>query len=157
MGYTSRLTNGSLELPRRPVVQRWGVFTEATASDFTAMIELLAECDRELGHEHPETLALRSVLAYRLGEAGDPAGAAEALAELLADRLRVLGPDHPETLATRHNLAYFRGEAGDPVGAAEAFAELLTDRLRVLGLNHPHILTTSYNLTYWGGRSPELA
>jgi hypothetical protein len=155
MVYTSLLASDSLEL--LPLVQRGGSITEATAPKFTAMIELLGECERELGHEHPETLILRSAIAYRLGEAGDPVGAAEAFAELLTDRLRVLGPDHPDTLTTRHNLAHFRGEAGDPAGAAEAFAELLTDRLRVLGLNHPHILTTSHNLTYWGARSRELA
>jgi hypothetical protein len=77
VGYTSRLTGDSLELPIRPVVQRGG-FTDATASDFTVLTELLAECNRELGREHPETLALGSAIAYLLGEAGDPVGAAEA-------------------------------------------------------------------------------
>ncbi|MFD0742679.1 tetratricopeptide repeat protein [Phytohabitans flavus] len=46
------------------------------------------------------------------GEAGDAAGAAEALDEVLADRLRVLGPDHPDTLTTRNSLAYWRGKRG---------------------------------------------
>src|SRR5918997_754092 len=142
MVYTSRLTSDSLELPRRPQVQRWGTIAEAAALEFIAMIELLAECDRELGHEHPETLTLRSAIAYRQGAAGDPVGAAEALAELLADRERVLGPDHPDTLTPRRGLAYCQGAAGDPVGAAEALAELLTDRLRVLGPDHPDTLTT---------------
>ncbi|WP_461123923.1 tetratricopeptide repeat protein [Saccharothrix stipae] len=55
----------------------------------------------------------RSNLARWRGEAGDPAGAAEAFAELLADRLRVGGPDHPDTLAARNNLAYWRKQAVD--------------------------------------------
>jgi hypothetical protein len=77
-----------------------------------------------------------------MGEAGDAAGAAEALRELLADRQRVLGPDHPDTLVTRHNLARWMGEAGDAAGAAEALRELLADRQRVLGPDHPDTLTS---------------
>ena len=157
MVYTVQLASDSLELPRWPPVQRPGSMTDATALRFAAAIKLLRKCECDLGHTHPETLTLRSAIAYRLGDDGDPVGAAEAFAELLNDRLRVLGPNHPDTLATRHNLAYFRGEAGDPAGAAEAFAELLTDQLRALGLNHPHILTTCHNLTYWGARCREPA
>jgi hypothetical protein len=44
-------------------------------------------------------LGTRSKLAQWRGEAGDPAGAAEAYEALLTDRLRVLGPDHPDTLS----------------------------------------------------------
>ena len=61
--------------------------------------ELLADCLRLLGPDHPHTLTARGNLAYWRGEAGDAAGAAAAYLELLADRLRVLGPGHRDTLA----------------------------------------------------------
>ncbi|WP_245950047.1 tetratricopeptide repeat protein [Saccharothrix carnea] len=112
---------------------------------------------RHLGPDHPDTRATRGNLARWRGEAGDPAGAAQALVELLTDRLRVLGPDHPVTLTTRGNLARWRGEAGDPAGAAQALVELLTDHLRVLGPDHPATLTTRHNLAYWRGEAGDPA
>ncbi|WP_234374945.1 tetratricopeptide repeat protein, partial [Streptomyces sp. NRRL WC-3605] len=65
------------------------------------MEELLADRQRVLGPEHPDTLSTRFYLARWRGEAGDAAGAVTALEELLADRQRVLGPEHPDTLSTR--------------------------------------------------------
>ncbi|MGW7106547.1 tetratricopeptide repeat protein [Streptomyces xanthophaeus] len=107
---------------------------------------LLADCLRVLGPDHPDTLTTRHNLAQWSGMARDPAGAAAAVAALLPDRVRVLGADHPDTLTTRNELADWRGEAGDPAGAAAAFAELLPDRVRVLGADHPDTLTTRHNL-----------
>ncbi len=62
---------------------------------------------RVLGPEHPSTLTARANLAYWLGEAGQPAQAADQYRGLLDDRLRVLGPDHPSTHAARANLDYW--------------------------------------------------
>ncbi|MEU8326264.1 tetratricopeptide repeat protein [Nonomuraea sp. NPDC048881] len=107
---------------------------------------LHATCLRDLGPDHPDTLAIRGNLAGWRGRAGDAAGAAAAFAELLTDMERVLGPDHPDTLATRANLAGSRGQAGDVAGAAAAFAELLTDMERVLGPDHPATLATRHNV-----------
>jgi hypothetical protein len=129
-----------------------GLLTAATAADR----QLLDDCLRVLGPDHPATLTARANLAFWRGEAGDPAGAATDFAELLDDRLRVLGPDHPATLTARGNLARCRGEAGDPAGAATALTELLDDCVRVLGPDHPATLTARHNLAYWrgGGRGP---
>ncbi|MEV4310352.1 tetratricopeptide repeat protein [Nonomuraea sp. NPDC049624] len=107
---------------------------------------LHATCLRDLGPDHPDTLAIRGNVAGWRGRAGDVAGAAAALAELLTDMERVLGPDHPATLATRTNLAGSRGQAGDVAGAAAAFAELLTDMERVLGPDHPDTLAARHNV-----------
>ena len=98
MVYTVQLASDSLELPRRPPVQQPGDVTDATALKFVAAIELLSKCECDLGHTHPETLTLRSAIAYRRGDDGDPVGAAEAFAVATNDRLRVLGPDHPDRL-----------------------------------------------------------
>lgn len=59
------------------------------------MEQLLTDYLRVLGPDHPETLDTRHTLAYRFGEAGDPAGAAIALEQLLTDYLRVLGLTTP--------------------------------------------------------------
>jgi hypothetical protein len=72
--------------------------------------------ERVLGPEHPDTLATRSSLAYRTGQAGDAAAARDQLAVLLPMRERVLGPEHPDTLATRSSLAYWTQKAGDAAG-----------------------------------------
>ncbi|MFT4217311.1 MAG: tetratricopeptide repeat protein, partial [Micropruina sp.] len=69
----------------------------------------LADYERILGPEHPNTLTTRHNLAAWRGEAGDATGAVTAFAELLPIQERVLGPEHPNTLTTRHNLAAWRG------------------------------------------------
>jgi Tetratricopeptide repeat len=66
-----------------------------------------------LGPDHPETLIARGNLAYLLGEAGQPAQAADQYRDLLTDCLRVLGPDHLGTLTTRANLARWQDARGD--------------------------------------------
>ncbi|MET7396444.1 tetratricopeptide repeat protein [Dactylosporangium sp. NPDC005572] len=125
----------------------------AAVAHFT---QLVTDCLRVLGPDHPDTLAARSHLAWRRRETGDAAGAAQDAQLLLGDRLRVLGPDHPDTLTTRNTLAYCRGETGDPAGAAAAFAELLADRSRVLGPEHPDTMHTRSNLAWWRGEAGDL-
>ncbi|WP_432844224.1 tetratricopeptide repeat protein [Dactylosporangium sp. CA-092794] len=123
----------------------------------TAYQQLLTDCLRVLGPDHPDTLTARGSLASRRAEAGDLAGAIDAYQQLLTDYLRALGPDHPDTLTARNNLAYWRAQAGDPVGAASATEELLADRLRVNGPDHPHTLVTQNNLAYWRGQAGDPA
>jgi hypothetical protein len=61
-----------------------------------------------MGPDHPETLIARANLARWLGEAGQPAQAAEQLRGLLPDFLRILGSDHPHTLTARTHLDYWQ-------------------------------------------------
>jgi hypothetical protein len=108
---------------------------------------------RELGPDHPTTLASRYEVAYWQGEAGDRAGAATAMKDLLADYLRALGSDHPDTMKTRLELVRSRGETGDLAGAAAGMEEVLRDRLRVLGPDHADTLKSRHELAYWRGRA----
>ena len=72
---------------------------------------LLADRERVLGPDHPDTLASRDNLAAY--QAAGRLGEAIPLHErTLADRERVLGPDHPDTLTTRNNLAAAYRAAG---------------------------------------------
>jgi hypothetical protein len=112
---------------------------------------------RHLGPDHPDTLAVRAILAHCCGAAGDAAGAAAAYEDLVADFLRVLGPDRPHTLAARDNLALWRGEAGDAVGAAAAYEDLLADYLRVVGPDHPYTLAVSSGLADMRGAAGDAA
>jgi hypothetical protein len=123
----------------------------------TAFQQLLADCLRALGPEHPDTLTARGDLADWRGEVGDAAGAASAFEQLLEDRLRVLGPDHPQTLATRSDLARWRGQVGDAAGAVIAFQQLLDDYLRVLGPDQTRTLATRNNVAHWRGKAGDAA
>jgi tetratricopeptide (TPR) repeat protein len=114
-----------------------------------ALERALAIAQAQLGSDHPDTLAARAGLAYILGEAGQPAQAADQYRDLFNDYLRVLGPDHPNTIITHGNLAYMLGEAGQPAQAANLYRDLLNDRLRVLGPDHPDTLTARGMLAYW--------
>jgi NB-ARC domain-containing protein/tetratricopeptide repeat protein len=110
-----------------------------------------------LGTDHPATLAARADIATWRGEAGDEAGAVDALEKVLPDRLRVLGPDHLQTLVTRHDIANWSGRSGDSAGAVRAFEELLPDQVRALGPDHPQSLITRANLAMWRGSAGDPA
>jgi tetratricopeptide (TPR) repeat protein len=80
------------------------------AEAMTLHEQTLADRERVLGPDHPETLASRSNVATAYHAAGRSTEARAFLERVLTDRERVLGPDHPDTLASRNNLAAY--EAG---------------------------------------------
>ena len=59
---------------------------------------LLADRERMLGADHPDTLQTRNNLANAYQAAGRTAEAITLHEQTLADRERVLGADHPDTL-----------------------------------------------------------
>jgi hypothetical protein len=74
--------------------------------------QVLADRERILGAEHPDTLAARGNLAFSYWAAGR-VGEAIALQErVLADSERVLGAEHPDTIGSRNNLANAYEAAG---------------------------------------------
>jgi len=72
----------------------------------------LADRERVLGPDHPDTLISRHNLASAYWSVGQVVEAISLYEATLADRERVLGPDHPDTLASRHNLASAYESAG---------------------------------------------
>ena len=74
--------------------------------------QLLADQERVLGADHPDTLVSRSSLALAYQAAGRIAEAITLHEQTLAARERVLGADHPRTLNSRNNLANARNAAG---------------------------------------------
>ena len=123
-----------------------GVFSREDSIELYEQV--LAEYERVLGADHPDTLTVRNNLAGAYKSAGRLAEAVELFERVLADRVRVLGPDHPDTLAARNNLAgayYSVGRFGE---AIELLGRVLAERERVLGSDHPDTLTTRNNLAF---------
>jgi hypothetical protein len=65
----------------------------------------LADCERVLGRDHPDTLTSRSNLAHAYHTVGRMVEAQAMFERTLADSERALGPDHPLTQTARENLA----------------------------------------------------
>ncbi len=108
--------------------------------------QVLADLERELGPEHPDTLAARNNLALAYQAAGRTGEAIALHEQALAERERVLGRDHPGTLNSRSNLAVAYQAAGRTDEAVALHERILADRERVLGLDHPDTLATRNNL-----------
>ena len=132
-------------------LRRWAVWFLNNLGDSAAQSILIAEpllADRErvLGADHPDTLVTRNNLAYAYREAGRTAEAITLNEQNLADQERVLGADHPDTLTSRNNLAIAYQEAGRAAEAIPLFEQTLADRERVLGADHPDTLGSRNNL-----------
>jgi hypothetical protein len=82
--------------------------------------QTLADRERVLGADHPQTLTSRDNLADAYRDAGRTAEAITLHEQTRADRERVLGADHPHTLASRHNLAAAYLDAGRTAEADNA-------------------------------------
>ena len=74
--------------------------------------QTLADRQRVLGADHPDTLTSRNNLAGAYQEAGRLEQAIRLYEQTLADSERVLGADHPDTLTSRNNLASAYQSAG---------------------------------------------
>jgi tetratricopeptide (TPR) repeat protein len=107
---------------------------------------LLADQERVLGADHPDTLAVRMDLAVAYQRAGRIAEAVTLFEQTLADRERVLGADHPDTLAGRVSLANIYRDAGRTTEAITLHEQNRTDLERLLGVEHPDTLTMHNNL-----------
>jgi tetratricopeptide (TPR) repeat protein len=119
---------------------------------------LLADQERVLGADHPDTLDSRNHLARAFQSAGRLDEAIPLHERTLADRERVLGDTHPDALDSRNNLAYAYRRAGRLDEAIPLVERTLADRERVLGDTHPDTLNSRNNLAraYWGaGRLDE--
>ena len=82
-----------------------------TQSSIPRLEQVLADRERSLGSDHPDTLASRDNLANALYAMGRHQEAAELFQRNLTDYERILGPDHPYTLTSRNNLARVQAAA----------------------------------------------
>jgi tetratricopeptide (TPR) repeat protein len=109
-------------------------------------VPLLADYERALGPDHPDTLASRNNLAAAYQAAGRAAEAIPLLERTLADSERILGPDHPDALTARNNLALAYQDDGRAAEAIALHERTLADRERILGPDHPDTMTSRNNL-----------
>ncbi|MET9343636.1 tetratricopeptide repeat protein, partial [Nonomuraea sp. NPDC003804] len=144
------LTAPSELSPRMLTLRSWCGRYLTDLADLTRAIPLyeqtLADCQRVLGGDHPDTLASRNNLAGTYETAGDLGRAIPLYEQTLAERERVLGGDHPSTLASRNNLAGAYRVAGDLGRAIPLYEQALAERERVLGGDHPDTLASRNNL-----------
>jgi tetratricopeptide (TPR) repeat protein len=135
---------------RQLQMRSWSVRQLRAAADLSRAISLgestLADCERLLGADHPDTLASRNNLAGAYHSAGRSAEAIPLLIQAIAEQERVLGADHPHTLMSRNNLAYAYESAGRLAEAIRLYEQTLAHRERVLGADHPHTLMSRNNL-----------
>ena len=139
-------------LIRRMLLLRWWAvwfqrYLGTSAAQSILIAErLLADHERVLGVDHPDTLRTRGNLASAYQDAGRTTEAITLHEQNLADQERVLGVDHPDTLRTRGNLASAYQDAGRTTEAITLHEQNLADQERVLGVDHPDTLRTRGNL-----------
>jgi tetratricopeptide repeat protein len=78
----------------------------------------MSDCEKVLGRDHPDTLAISAKLAAAYQAAGRMPSALQLFEQTCAESERVLGPDHTDTLTRRVNLAhlyYATGRVGDAI------------------------------------------
>ena len=107
---------------------------------------LVADQERVLGPDDPDTLQSRNDLANAYRDAGRIDEAISLHEQILAARERVLGPDHPRTLSSRDNLGNAYRDVGRVDEAISLHERVLTARERVLGPDHPRTLSSRHNL-----------
>jgi tetratricopeptide (TPR) repeat protein len=107
---------------------------------------LIADLDRVLGPDHPDSLNARNSLAAAYQAAGRTDEAIPLFEQTLVARVRLLGPDHPDALTSQNNLAATYQAAGRAVEAILMFRLTLAARERLLGADHPGTLNSCGNL-----------
>ena len=106
----------------------------------------LAGRTRELGAEHPLTLASISNLASTLQDQGKYEEAEELYRRAREGYEKALGTNHTETLASTSNLASILQDQGKYEEAEEMYRLARQGYEEALGTNHPHTLASVSNL-----------
>ncbi len=119
----------------------------------------LALSRKELGPEHPDTLAFMNDLAGAYQEAGNLDLALPLLEETYKLTKAIVGDDHPNTFTSMNNLALAYQDAGRLDLALPLLEETLKLRKAKLGPKHPHTLDSISGLgdAYRAAGRPDLA
>ena len=140
------------DFDRRMIRLRWwaGAFLSLLGDSPAQVImigeRLVADQERFLGPDHPDTLSSRNNLAAAYRDAGRMEEAITMLEQVLATRERVLGPRHPATVFSQSNVALAYRDAGRIEKAITMLEQVLGAYKRVLGPDHPDTLTSRGNL-----------
>ncbi|WP_223832740.1 caspase domain-containing protein [Streptomyces venezuelae] len=142
LGAAYRHTARVLAAKGEPRPQRCGTGT----SD-----QLALAANTAFRHLTPEDVPERLAGAVGMGEAGDLAGALEALNVLAQQCGRVLGARHELTLLTHRALAHAEGENGRATAAAARYAQLAEQLAVEHGPRHPDTLQARHEHARWAG------
>ena len=107
---------------------------------------LLADLDRLLGPEHPDTVRARSDLARAYHQTGRVADAVPLVEQVLAARERLFGAEHARTLTARNNLASAYRAIGRAAEAIGLFEQNVAACERLFGADHPKTLASRHSL-----------
>ena len=102
--------------------------------------EMLLNCEREFGSEHPLTLDIQIDLSILLRWLGRYAEASQLCKGALKIAERVLGSTHPRTLTCMCYLALILQDQGKLAEADHLCRRVLEGREHTLGLEHPDTL-----------------
>jgi tetratricopeptide (TPR) repeat protein len=119
---------------------------ESTGLAIAAAELLVADCERLLGADNPNTLSARINLGYVYRAAGRAAEAIPMYERTLADCERVLGADGSDTLSARNNLGTAYWDAGRTAEAIPLLERTLAGRERMFGADNPNTLIARGNL-----------
>ncbi|MEW2526859.1 SAV_2336 N-terminal domain-related protein [Streptomyces sp. NPDC047071] len=98
----------------------------------------LAAARRELGEDHPDTLAVRGRLAVALYAAGERGRASREGTRVLVDLTRVFGADHPRVISALSDVAHaLEGDDETLPDAVNAYGEALRRSRTARGETHP--------------------
>jgi tetratricopeptide (TPR) repeat protein len=107
---------------------------------------LIADLDRLLGPDDPDTVRARNDLGRAYRGAGRVADAVPLVEQVLAARERLFDADDPRTLASRNNLASAYRATGRAADAIGLFEENLAACERLFGADHPRTLASRHSL-----------
>jgi len=108
--------------------------------------QVLTECEKQLGPEHPDTLRTVGNLAIVYRNQGRYGEAETLYKQVLTGQETQLGPKHPDTLRTVGNLAIIYRNQGRYGEAETLYNQVLTECEKQLGPEHPDILQAVVNL-----------
>jgi len=117
--------------------------------------QIVAEQERQLGHDEPETQFSRIKLArayHEIGRAGDERVILERVIEswgrLAGSRSQNLGPVHPDTVYARERHAYSHRLAGRSDDEVPLTEQIAADHERLLGPDDPRTLRALARLAF---------
>ena len=134
----------------------WAARQLQAAADLSRAVDLgartLADSERMLGADHPQTPISRNNLAIAYQSAGRLELAIPLFEQAVAGFEQVLGADYDVTINSRRNLAYAYQSAGRLELAIAMYERALADCERVLGDDDPDTVACRDNLPAPTGR-----
>ena len=132
-------------------LQFWALYDLNELGDSTSQAiaigkPLVADSQRVLGPDHPDTLTAQNNLAVAYQQADRAAEAIPLFERTLEALQRRLGPEHPDAVTARNNLAVAYREAGRAAEAIPLLERTLEALQRRLGPGHPDAVTARNNL-----------